>query len=139
MVLKMWYLPFICLKKIKNGVSGEIRNKQAETKHGRTVGPINATAPGFRGVQVMTSHQLSIDSDSVSYTEKYKKCIIFLLQRRAWRGGIWRNQKRDTRTVERVQWVTEEVDVWEYDTSWWIGGNATGKKFDFIVLTYCIC
>lgn len=73
---------FACylFKKIKNGFSGEIRNNQTETKHGRTVGPVNATAPGFRGVQVMTSHQFST-AHSVSCTEFFLFC--FLLQRRA--------------------------------------------------------
>jgi len=74
-------LTFVCylFKKIKNGFSGEIRNNQTETKHGRTVGPVNATAPRFRGGQVMTSHQFSIAN---SASCRQKKCN-FLLQRRA--------------------------------------------------------
>lgn len=69
---------FACylFKKIKNGFSGEIRNNQTETKHGRTVGPVNATAPGFRGVQVMTSHQFST-AHSVSCTETFFVVVFY--------------------------------------------------------------
>lgn len=85
---------FACylFKKIKNGFSGEIRNNQTETKHGRTVGPVNATAPGFRGVQVMTSHQFST-AHSISCTEFFF-VLFFIAEKSLKKRNMKKPKKR---------------------------------------------
>lgn len=85
---------FACylFEKIKNGFSGEIRNNQTETKHGRTVGPVNATAPGFRGVQVMTSHQFSIQH--IQFHAQNKKEDFFIAEKSLKKRNMKKPKKR---------------------------------------------